>query len=105
MAGLQPLSEMLQVLIRFLTFNVMSEHPAVYWGLAVIWIILLAASVSSLRVVELPTEAKVVWFAVICCVPIFGLGLYAFRCLIKGDWGFLKPLLSPPRNNKKIAPR
>ena len=56
---------MLQVLIRFLTFNVMSEHPAVYWGLAAVWLILLLASVSSLRSQPLSMGAKVAWFALI----------------------------------------
>jgi len=96
---------MLQVLIRFLTLNVMSEHPAVYWGLAFVWLILLLASISSLRSLSLPTGAKIGWFALILFLPIFGLGIYALRCFIKGNWSFFKPFFVPPKTNQKIAPR
>jgi hypothetical protein len=96
---------MLQVLIRFFTFNVMSEHPAVYWGLAAVWLILLLAAVSSLRSLPISTGAKVAWFALIFLVPLIGLGIYALRCLIMTDWSFFKPFLVPPKTTQKIAPR
>jgi hypothetical protein len=96
---------MLQVILRFLTFNVVSEHPAVYWGLLVVWLLLVAAAISSLRSLEISTGAKVMWLILILAVPIFGLGIYAFRCLLLGDWSFLKPLLAPPRTTKEISPR
>lgn len=96
---------MLQVILRFLTFNVVSEHPAVYWGLLVVWLMLLTAAISSIRSLEISTGAKVFWIALILAVPIFGLGIYALRCLLSADWSFLKPLLAPPRTAKKISPR
>jgi len=96
---------MLQVVIRFLTFDVVSEHPAVYWGLAAVWLILLIAAFSSVRSLEISAGAKVAWFLLILGVPLFGLGIYALRCLAKGDWSFLKPLFTPPKTAKKIAPR
>ncbi len=96
---------MLQILTRFLTFNVMSEHPAVYWGLAAVWLILLMASVSSLRSLPISTNRKVAWFAVIFLLPLFGLGLYAIRCILQGDWSFFKPFFVRPKTAQKILPR
>lgn len=99
------LTFMLQVVIRFLTFDVISEHPAIYWGLAGVWLILLVAAVSSLRSLEISSGAKAAWMLLILLLPVFGLGIYAIRCLIMGDWSFLKPVLAPPKTAKKIAPR
>lgn len=96
---------MLTVILRFLTFNVVSEHWAVYWGLLAVWIILLIAAFSSVRSLEISGIAKALWILFILLVPLFGLVIYALRCLVKGDWAFLKPLLAPPRTAKKIAPR
>lgn len=96
---------MIQVVIRFLTFNVMAEHPAIYWGLLAVWIILFLAAVSSLHSLEIRTEAKLAWFALICFVPLIGLLIYAFRCLLKADWSFAKPFMAPSRTTQKIAPR
>jgi len=96
---------MLQVLIRFLTFNVMSEHPAVYWGLAAVWLILLLASVSSLRSQPLSMGAKLAWFALILFLPLIGLGIYALRCLFTAEWSFFKPFLAPQKTLKKVGPR
>ena len=95
---------MLQVLIRFFTFNVMSEHPAVYWGLAAVWLILLLASVSSLRSQPLSKGAKLAWFALILFLPLIGLGIYALRCLLKAEWTFMKPFLAPQKTLKQVSP-
>lgn len=96
---------MIQVLIRLLTFNVMSEHPAIYWGLAAVWLILLLASISSLRSQEMPARSKWVWFAIIFFIPIFGLGAYAVRCILKADLGFLRPFFVPPRTSQRVSPQ
>lgn len=96
---------MLQVLIRFLTFNVISEHPAVYWGLALVWVVLLFAALSSVRSLSIPAGAKAGWFALILLLPLAGLGLYALRCLVRADWSFFKPFFVPPKSHQKIAPR
>lgn len=96
---------MIQVLIRFLTFNVVSDHPAVYWALAAVWFLLLLAALSSIRSLPVSFGAKVVWFLIIVVLPLVGLAAYAFRCLIRGNWSFLKPIFSPPQSARKIAPR
>lgn len=96
---------MIQVLIRLLTFNVMSEHPAVYWGLAAVWTVLLLTSVSSLRSLDIPARSKLLWFAFIFFIPLIGLGAYAVRCIVKSDWGFLRPFFVPSRTSQKVSPR
>lgn len=98
---------MLQVVIRFLTFEVVSEHPAVYWGLAAVWLILLVSAVLSIRSLDISAGAKVAWMLLIFFIPLLGLGIYALRCFFRGNWSFLKPLLERPKHKstKKIAPR
>jgi hypothetical protein len=92
---------MLQVVIRFLTFDVVSEHPAVFWGLAAVWLLLLVAAFSSLRSLEISLGAKVAWFSLILCVPLVGLGIYALRCLLKGNWSFFNPMIASSKTAKK----
>lgn len=94
---------MLQIVIRFLTFEVINVHPAVYWGLLSIWVMLLIAAASSLRGLEISSRAKTGWILLILLIPVFGMGIYTLRCLVKNDWSFLKPFFAPPRTAKKIA--
>ena len=93
---------MRQVFIRFFTLDVVSEHPAVYWGLGAAWIILLLSALMSLRSLSISTSAKIAWFAVIFLVPIVGLASYCGYCLLKGEWSFLKILLAKPRVIKSV---
>lgn len=89
---------MKNVIINFLTFQVMSVHPAVFIGLAVIWLLLLFASIASLRATAGSRFSKVAWFVLILLVPIVGLALYCFRCLLCANWTFLKPIFSKPKS-------
>lgn len=84
-------------LINLLTLNVQSAHPAVYLGILAVWIVLLFSAIMSLRSLEISTFAKLVWMFFIVFAPILGLGTYAIFCLTKGDWSFLKLLLSKPK--------
>lgn len=93
---------MIAVFIRFLTLNVVSTHPAVLWGLGFVWVVLLVASISSLRVQDLSTAKKVAWFLLILLVPIAGLAVYCLFCLARGNWSFLKTLLAQPRVIKAV---
>ena len=93
---------MIQVLTRFLTFNVVSEHPMVYWGMGAVWIFLLISAMMSLRALSITTFAKVSWFGLIFLIPIIGLAIYCANCLVKGDWSFLKTLIAQPRIVKSI---
>lgn len=96
---------MLTIVVRFLTFNVISTHPAVYWGLALVWLILLVASLSSLRSLEIPFGFKFAWFSFILCIPIIGLAVYASRCLLKGNWSFFNPIFASSKTAKKVTIR
>lgn len=96
---------MQEVILRFLTFEVVTLHPGVYWGLALVWLLLLFAAFASVRSLPIGRLAKVLWFLLILCLPLLGLAIYALRCLFLGDWSFLKPLLATPRSARKIAGR
>ena len=80
------------VVTRFLNLEVLSIHPFAYWALALVWLILLVAFVSSIRSQEIPATAKAIWIFLVLFVPIFGLAAYCIWCLIRADWSFLKPL-------------
>jgi hypothetical protein len=83
------------IIIRFFTMDILNDHPAVYWGLALIWVILLVAAISSLRSLHVSGKVKAFWLAIILLIPIVGMALYSIRCLIKADWSGLKPFLLP----------
>lgn len=93
---------MLRVLIKFLTLQVENVHPFSYLGVAVVWILLLVSSISSLRSIEVSKPEKIAWFALILFLPILGLALYCLRCLSLADWSFLSPILSKP---KQVLPQ
>lgn len=93
---------MIPVVIRFFTFDVISEHPMVYWGLGVAWLFLLIAAFSSLRIQSLTTGKKFLWFAFILLLPVVGLACYCVYCLIRGNWSFLKTLFAQPRVVKTV---
>ena len=93
---------MREVIIRFLTFQALNDHPMIYAGLALIWLILLGTSAMSLRHQPISLAAKWAWFLLILLVPIFGLAVYALRCLFTGDWRFLKFLLGPGKSAKSV---
>jgi len=80
------------VITRFLQLDVMNYHPAVPWGLLIIWAILLVAAFSSLRQTDLSFGARLAWFLLILLVPVGGLAIYALWSLLRADWTFLKPL-------------
>lgn len=83
------------IITRFFTMDVLNIHPAVYWGLALIWVILLVAAISSLRSLRESGKVKVFWLAIILLIPIVGMAIYCIRCLVKADWSGLKPFLLP----------
>ena len=92
---------MRQVIINFLRLEALNTHYMVYWGLAFVWMLLLVASVMSLRQLKIGSGAKWAWFAFIVALPGLGLALYACRCIVKADWSMLSQLLQ----SKKLAKR
>lgn len=93
---------MLQVVIRFLTLDVITEHPVVYFGLGAVWAILLLATTFSILAQRISRPWKAFWFVIVFFLPILGMAVYALRCLFQGDWSFLKPLLVPPTPARKL---
>lgn len=91
---------MLQVVIRFFTLDVITEHPVVYIGLGVVWVALLLSSLLSILSYRISGLAKTLWFLLVLLLPILGLALYALRCLFVADWYFLKPLIAPPATHR-----
>jgi hypothetical protein len=96
---------MQDVVLRFLTFQVVSIHPAIYVGLGGVWLMLLLTAFGSVRSERFGTVARTLWLLFIVLVPLVGLGLYAVRCLICGNWSFLKPILASPKTARTINPR
>lgn len=88
---------------NFIKGDVLVDHPAVYWGLLVIWIVLITAAFLSLRQQAWGIAAKAIAFVFILGIPILGLSVYALICLFTADWSFLKPLLTKPRPLRTLA--
>ncbi len=96
------LLDMRGIVINFLNLEVLNLHPAVYCGFAAIWLLLLISAVISVRTLEIPIAAKLVWLLLIFVVPIAGIGLYALRCLLKADWKALAPLFHSRKLNQQL---
>lgn len=94
---------MQDTIVRFLTFQVVTVHPIAYWGLGIVWLLLLMAAFTSVRSLAIGTFAKVLWFFFILLAPLIGLTFYTLRCLFLGDWSFLKPFLTKPKSANKLA--
>lgn len=92
------------VFIRFLKQDILSEHPMVYWGVVVIWLLLLIAALASLRTQSFGIGVKIVWILFLLGVPVIGLACYCLFCLIRGDWSLIKPLLIKPSAVTRVAP-
>jgi len=90
------------IVIHFLQQDILNLHPMVYWGLAAIWLLLLISAVISVRTLEIPVAAKVVWLLLIFLAPVAGLALYALRCLFKSNWQALAPLFHSRKLNQHL---
>lgn len=95
---------MRNIIINFLSLEVRSIHPAVYWGLAIIWVLVLVSALISVRSLPASGLVKVVWFILILAVPILGLGIYALYCLFSANWEMLKPLFQNRRLDRQSSP-
>lgn len=75
------------VIQRFLSFNAENVASEVYWAMGLIYLIFLAAAISSL--VQSENRAKLAWLFALVCMPVFGLYLYIFWTLVRADYSFL----------------
>lgn len=83
---------MSSLVINIFRFEILNMHPAVYWGLGVIWLMMVVSAIMSVRSLPISEVKKFVWLLVIIAVPILGMAVYAFRCLLSANWDTLKPL-------------
>jgi hypothetical protein len=90
------------IVIHFLQQEILNLHPMIYWGLAMVWLLLLISAVISVRTLEIPTAAKVFWLLLIFLVPVAGLALYALRCLLRSNWQVLAPLFHSRKLNQQL---
>lgn len=75
------------VIQRFLSFNAENVASEVYWAMGLIYLILLAAAISSLAQSE--NRAKLAWFLTLVCLPVVGMYFYTLWTLFRADYSFL----------------
>lgn len=75
------------VLQRFLSFNAENSAPEIYAALGLVYLILLAVSISSL--VKSPMRGKSAWFLVMLLLPVLGMYFYTLASLMRADYTFL----------------
>jgi hypothetical protein len=95
---------MRDTLVRFFTIDPLNEQPLIYWGLAVVWLVLVGNCIASLRVQPISVAARWLWAFLIIALPIIGMALYLLRCLFKADYSFLKFIMGPPARVRKGQP-
>lgn len=92
---------MRETAIRFFTIDPLNEHPLIYWGLALVWLVLVGNCIASLRVQPISVAARWLWVLLIIALPILGMALYLIRCLFKAEYTFLKFIMGPPAKIRK----
>ena len=92
---------MRETLLRFFLVQPLNVHPLVYWGLAVVWIVMILNCAASLRQQPISMAARWTWLILIIALPIAGMALYLLRCLVKADYSFLKFVMGPPKKIQK----
>jgi hypothetical protein len=98
---------MREIIIRFLKFQPLNEHPMVYAGLGVVWITLIAVTMFSIRSQGVTPAARWGWLVTIIALPIAGLGAYLIWCLFRVDYPFLTFFAGRPAKveSKLVATR
>lgn len=78
------------VFIRFFTFNAENVIPEIYLGMAIVYMILLIATFFSIKSLQISVLSKFVWSAIVIALPLLGMLIYSFRCVIRADFRFIK---------------
>lgn len=89
---------MKEILVRFVTIHPMNDHPILGWALGIIWLVMVANCVASIRQQPIEIKSRLVWMLIVVLVPIFGMAAYLGYCLLKADYSFLKFVLGPPKH-------
>lgn len=92
---------MRDTVFRFFTIDPLNQHPLIYWGLAVVWLVLVGNCIASLKAQPISVAARWLWVILIIALPIIGMALYLLRCLFKADYSFLKFIMGPPAKVRK----
>lgn len=92
---------MRDAIMRFLAINPLNDHPMIYWGMIVVWLVLVLTCFFSIRSLRIGLGARWAWFSLVLCVPVLGMFIYLVWCLIKADYSFLKFILGPPSRAKQ----
>jgi hypothetical protein len=77
------------VINRFLTFSAQNVTDEVVWALVVIYFILVAVTLASIWGLHVGLVAKLAWSLLAIVLPVAGIALYCFRCLLRADFSFL----------------
>jgi apolipoprotein N-acyltransferase len=94
---------MKEIFFRFITIHPMNDHPILGWALGVIWLVMVANCVASIRQQPIEIRSRLMWMLIVALVPIFGMAAYLGYCLLKADYSFLKFILGPPKHIRGLA--
>ena len=78
------------VFIRFFTLNAENVIPEIYLGMVAVYLILLTASLFSIKSLQASSKSKACWSVIVVLVPVLGMFIYSLRCLVRADFKFLK---------------
>ncbi len=78
------------VITRFITFDAENTAPEVYAVLAFAYLTLLALCLASLARSNI--KGKLAWSLYILFIPMVGMYMYTFWCLLRADYSFLARL-------------
>ncbi len=78
------------VITRFVTFNAENTAPEVYAVLAFAYLTLVALCLASLARSNI--KGKLAWSLFILFIPMVGMYIYTFWCLLRADYSFLARL-------------
>lgn len=92
---------MKDAIMRFLAINPLNDHPMIYWGMIVVWLVLVLNCFFSIRSLRIGLGQRWAWFLLVLCVPVVGMLIYLVRCLLVADYSFLKFMLGPPQRAKQ----
>lgn len=95
---------MRDTITNFLKMDVQTSIGLVYWGLALVWLIVLIAGISSIVTRPIGVAAKVVWILLVTGVPLVGMTFYCIYSLFRADYSFLSQFGFLPAPKPKQRP-
>ena len=96
---------MRDTITNFLKMDVQTSIGLVYAGLAVVWLIILIAGISSIVTRPMGVVGKVAWILLIVAVPLVGMAVYCLYSLFRADYTFLQQLGFFPGKRPAAKPK